>query len=220
MGATVALATLYIVFGALLALLGLKIFKILLPIAGLFLGMAVGYQGVVGVFGQGVFSFTSGIITAFLVGILFALLSYFFFELAVMLAAAGIGATAMAYLGIVLGLSADGFLVTLMAIGGGVFAAFLVATFGLSRELVSVVTSFVGVGLVLIGIFLIFTDLTIEEIYNQGLGRTFNEFVSDSLVWFLLWFGGSLVASLIQTSIDSIEFMENRYAYIDSDKVK
>jgi hypothetical protein len=71
--------------GLLCATLGARLAKTLLPLFGFFAGIMVGFTGVQAVFGTGVLSTTMAVFVSFVVGLLLALLSYLFFDLAVSL---------------------------------------------------------------------------------------------------------------------------------------
>lgn len=67
-----------VVIGLAVGLLGLKLFRILLPIAGLALGAVIGFTGIQGVFGTGPASTTVAVLTAIVFALVLAVLSYAF----------------------------------------------------------------------------------------------------------------------------------------------
>jgi hypothetical protein len=161
------LAAALILLGGVTAVLGLKLFRILLPIVGLVAGVMVGFGGVQGVFGTGAISLAIAIMMALIVGVIMAVLSFVFYEVAVYIIAAIFGAAALGYLGIALGLGDNGFLMFLLTVAGGV-GGFIIASSGpLSTTLVVAVTSFAGVSLVFAGIFLLVGEVTVDELNDN-----------------------------------------------------
>ena len=77
------LAAALILLGGVTAVLGLKLFRLLLPIVGLVAGVMVGFGGVQGVFGTGAISLAIAIVMALIVGVIMAILSFVFYEIAV-----------------------------------------------------------------------------------------------------------------------------------------
>jgi hypothetical protein len=70
-------------FGTLLLLAGYRFFLVLLPILGFFFGFGLGAQTVQALFGTGFLSTVTGWIVGFGVAVLFAVLSYLFYFMAV-----------------------------------------------------------------------------------------------------------------------------------------
>ena len=89
--ATVVAASFLLFLGAIIAFFGYRLFWIILPIWGFFFGIAVGGQGVQALFGDGFLSTALSWIAAFCVGVLFAMLSYLFWFVAVALVGGYIG---------------------------------------------------------------------------------------------------------------------------------
>src|SRR6187402_1421361 len=110
----VIIATALIILGGISALIGVKIFRILLPIIGLVAGVMVGFGGVQAVFGTGVISTTIAVVMSVVVGVIMALLSFLFYELAIMILAVMLGAAAFSYLGVAIGLGDAGFILFLL----------------------------------------------------------------------------------------------------------
>src|SRR3954447_3577196 len=80
-----------LLFGAVLAFSGYRFFIFLLPIWGFFWGFGLGAQSIQAIFGNGFLSDISSWVVGFFVGLLFAVLSYFFFAAAVAILAGSMG---------------------------------------------------------------------------------------------------------------------------------
>src|SRR6478735_4528616 len=110
------LSVLLIAIGLVVALLGVKLFRLLLPIMGLVTGFMAGFIGMQAVFGTGVVATSVAILVAIILGVLLALLSFAFFDIAVIIYIAMLGAAVFTYVGVAVGLNEEGFLVFLLAL--------------------------------------------------------------------------------------------------------
>ena len=83
--AAIVAASFLLFLSGIVAFFGTRLFWIILPVWGFFFGLAVGAQGVQALFGDGFLSTAFSWIVAFFLGLLFALLSYLFWFVAVSL---------------------------------------------------------------------------------------------------------------------------------------
>src|SRR4051812_2912770 len=83
--AAIVAASFLLFLSAIVAFFGTRLFWIILPVWGFFFGLAIGAQGVQALFGDGFLSTAFSWIAAFFLGVLFALLSYLFWFVAVAL---------------------------------------------------------------------------------------------------------------------------------------
>lgn len=193
--------------GLLCATLGARVAKSLLPLFGLFAGVMIGFTGVQAVFGTGALSTTVAVFAAFAVGLLMAVLSYAFFDLAVVVLWGLVIANAMAFLGIALGLRENGFIVLMLYLAGLVVGV----KYGLRNpsadSFLVYLTSYVGVAMILASVLLITGDLTVNQLADNGVVKTSLESMSQSFLWFLVWIGGALVAAQVQLTSLRYEFV-------------
>lgn len=194
-------AILLIVIGALAASLGTGLFKLLLPLLGLITGFFVGFVGFQGVFGTGAVSTAMAIVIALAVGIVMAILSFLFFEIAVVIFAIAAGAMVFSYIGLALGLSQDGFLVFLLGLAGAILAGVYASRYNIGTQLVVTLTSLLGVGYILVGLFLIIGEVSLNDLTETGIVSTLLDVVDQSFLWFFVWVGGALVAMQLQYRI-------------------
>lgn len=206
-------ATMLIALGVLSSLLGLKLFKILLPLLGLVSGIMVGFAGVQGVFGSGTLSTTMAVFVSFVVGLLLAVLSYVFFELAVIVFVALIGASAFSYMGVALGLREEGFLVFMLALSGAIIGATVAARYGVGAQIVVALTSMLGVAWILAGFMLVVGKVSLDEIAATSVAATMLRIVDQSFLWFFVWFGGSLVAMQVQNRLAQLDTFTTAFEY-------
>lgn len=186
--------------GLLSATVGARLAKNLMPLFGLFAGTVIGYTGVQAVFGTGILSSTMAVFVAFAVGVLIALLSYVFFDMAVTLLMGLTLASVFSYLGIALGLRENGFVVFMLSVAGLIVGIRYALNNPTTEAFLIYLTSFMGVAMILASVLLISGDLTTSELYGNGIVRSTLEVASQSFLWFLAWLGGSMVAAQVQVS--------------------
>jgi hypothetical protein len=146
------LGALAIAIGLAFAFWGFRVFLVLLPIWGFFAGFLLGAQGVQYIFGDAFLSEITSWVVGFLLGLLFAVLSYLYYWIAVIILGGALGYQLTIGLFEWLGLNADGWIALIAGlIVGAVFAVgfFLLR---MPAVLVIVATSILGAGAVIAGI--------------------------------------------------------------------
>jgi hypothetical protein len=211
-------AILLIVIGVIVGLLGAKLFRVLLPIIGLVSGSMVGFIGVQAVFGTGVVATTIAVAVAVILGLLLAILSFAFFDLAIIVYAAVLGAGALSYLGIALGLNENGFLVFMLALSGAIMTAIWAAKYSASTALVVVFSSLVGSAYVLAGFLLVVGNITLEGLNETGVNGVILDVVDQSFLWFIVWVGLGLVAAQVQYRSITADLFTNTLQYDEKNR--
>lgn len=141
------------IFGLVLCFGGYRFFLLLLPIWGFFFGLVFGAQSMQMLFGAGFFAEVTSWVVGFVVGAVFAVLSYLFYFIAVALIAGALGYTAA--VGVLLAIGLDmGFLVWIIGVVAAVALAFVTIRFNLQKWIIIIATSLLGAGVIL-GAFLI-----------------------------------------------------------------
>ncbi len=141
------------IFGLVLCFGGYRFFLILLPIWGFFFGLVFGAQSMQMLFGTGFFAEVTSWVVGFVVGAIFAVLSYFFYMVAVALIAGALGYTIGAGLLLAIGLD-PGFLVWVVGVVAGIALAAVTIIFNLQKWVIIIATSLLGAG-VIFGAFVI-----------------------------------------------------------------
>jgi len=146
------LGALAVAIGLAFAFWGFRVFLVLLPIWGFFAGFLLGAQGVTYLFDDGFLATTMGWVVGFLLGLLFAVLSYLYYWVAVILLGGALGYQLTLGLLHWIGFEADGLIAFILAIAGG--AVFAVGFFLLQMPavLVIVATAISGAGATLAGV--------------------------------------------------------------------
>jgi hypothetical protein len=140
-------------FGLVLCFGGYRFFLILLPIWGFFFGLVFGAQSMQMLFGVGFFATVTSWVVGFVVGAVFAVLSYFFYLFAVALIAGGLGYAAAVGLLLAIGLDM-GFLVWIIGMAAAIALVFVTLRFNLQKWVIIIATSLAGAG-VIFGAFVI-----------------------------------------------------------------
>ncbi|HTP01050.1 MAG TPA: DUF4203 domain-containing protein [Anaerolineales bacterium] len=147
-----------LLFGTVLAFAGYRLFIFLLPIWGFFFGLGLGAQAVQALLGSGFLADVTSWVVGFVVGLLFALLSYLFYAFAVAMIGGSLGyAVAVGFL-TWLGLQ-FGFLVWIIGIAVGVVVAFVTIVLNLQKWVVIAATAILGTGVVFGTILVMFNPL-------------------------------------------------------------
>jgi hypothetical protein len=131
-------------FGVLLAFAGYRLFLILLPIWGFFFGLFLGANTVQWLFNSSGFLVdVTGWVVGFVVGAIFAVLSYLFYIVAVAIIAGSLGYFVAVYGLLALGLKAN-FLLWLIGIIVGAVMIFVTLRFNLAKWVIIITTAIMG----------------------------------------------------------------------------
>lgn len=206
-------AILTLILGMLVSLLGYKLFRFLLPLAGLVIGAIVGFSGFQGVMGTGTISTSVAVLVAVMAGVMMAVLSFVFFDFAVMVLSAVVGASMLSFLGVSLGLDDQGFLIFVLAVAGAILGFVFAASVALPTSLVITVTSFAGVALMMASVMLIAGSVSLDDLLDDGVIGTVVRVVDQSFLWLLVWIGGSVIASTAQQRMLMLDLFTDDYQY-------
>ena len=146
-------------FGLALTFAGYRLFLILLPIWGFFFGLWLGAQSIQVLFGVGFLSTVTSWVVGFIVGALFAVLSYLFYIFAVAVIAGSLGYYAAVGLLLAIGLNMN-FLVWLIGIVAAVALAFVTIRFNLQKWVIIIATSLAGAAVVFGSFYVMFNPWT------------------------------------------------------------
>ncbi len=146
-----------IMFGLALCFAGYRFFLVLLPIFGFFFGLILGAQTLQAI-GGGNFPFLLTItswVVGFIVGGIFAVLSYLFYIAAVAIIAGALGYSAVVGILLAIGLQM-GFLVWLIGLVAGVILAIVTIRFNIQKYVVIIATAVLGAEMIIGAIMLMF----------------------------------------------------------------
>jgi hypothetical protein len=142
-------------FGTFLVFAGYKFFMFLLPVWGFFFGLALGAQSVQVLLGDGFLASITSWVVGFVVGALFAVLSYLFYAFAVAIIAGSLGYVLTA--GVLTWVGMDwGWLLWLIGLIVALVFVFVTIRFNLQKWVVIAATSILGAATIFGTIFLLF----------------------------------------------------------------
>ncbi|HYI25634.1 MAG TPA: DUF4203 domain-containing protein [Thermomicrobiales bacterium] len=181
----ILLGILVLLIGAALCLIGLRMFFVILPIAGLVAGFFAGAAFVSWLFGDGFLSTALGIVVGLVFAVIFALLSYLYWYIGVIISAAAAGGVIGSGIFAAFGVDSEWILWTFGIIGAVLFA-FAAMVLNYPTYLVIFATSIMGAILVLGGFFLMFNQVDSDELIAQQSWEKINDNWWLWLVWIVI----------------------------------
>jgi len=152
-------------FGLALCFAGYKMFLFLLPIWGFFFGLWLGAQSMQALFGVGFLATVTSWVVGFIVGAIFAVLSYLFYIAAVAIIAGSLGYFASVGILLAIGLNMN-FLTWLIGIVVAIALAIVTLRFNLQKWVIIIATSLAGAAVIFGGFFVIFNPVTAALMEN------------------------------------------------------
>lgn len=203
----ILIGLLVLAIGAAFAFWGFRVFLILLPIWGFFAGFLLGANGVTALLGgadPGAFATISGWIVGFLLGLLFAVLSYLYYWVAVILLGGALGYQLTVGVLAWIGFSDDG----LIGLAGFVLALIVGAVFAVGffllhmpAVLVIVATAIIGAGAMVAGVVVglgIVPEEKLQLVFDSGIFGVYN--LGDlGIVWAIAAIALAFAGAIYQT---------------------
>jgi hypothetical protein len=193
----ILLGILAIAIGLAFCFYGFRLFLILLPIWGFFAGFLLGANGVTALFGDAFLATATGWVVGFLLGLLFAVLSYLYYWIAVILLGGALGYQLT--LGVLQWISPDfdGFIAFILALIVGAIFAVGFFILHMPAVLVIVATAIGGAGATVAGVI-----VALGLVTHTGLeSGVFGVYQTDdlSIIWLIaaiaLAFAGAIYQS-------------------------
>jgi hypothetical protein len=165
---------------------GYRFFLILLPIWGFFAGLWLGFTGIQTLFGQGFLAGVSGLVVGVVLGLILAVLAYFFYYIGVIILGGSIGYGLTTSL-LVGGLGMNpGFLVWAIAIVVAIAFAILFIIFNAQKLLIVLITALGGASAIIAGLLLLFGQITTAQL-SENIGIYAPISFSQGAIWWLIW---------------------------------
>ncbi|HYJ11991.1 MAG TPA: DUF4203 domain-containing protein [Thermomicrobiales bacterium] len=198
---------LIILLGLFITVAGLPVFILALPLLGFFFGFFVGAAGTEALFGDGFLSTVSGWIAGFVVGVIFALLSWFFWYVGVFFAAGALGS--LLGTGIVEAFGSDSeWLIFIAGLLGIVVLVGLTLVLNIPTYIIIVSTAIAGASLLITGILLVFNQVEFEELGHGTAAAA----IEESWFWLIAWGVAAAIGMLCQIAMkNAVELPDERW---------
>ena len=157
-----------IVIGLAWAFYGFKAFIILLPIWAFLVGFAAGASWIQELFGDGFFATVTSWVGGLVVGIVLAVLSYFWYYAAVVILGGALGYTLVA--GFLGSLGMDGIVAIALGLAAGAIVAFITIILAVPAWLVIILSAVGGAVAAVNGLLILLGRIKLEDI-SSGLGE-------------------------------------------------
>ncbi len=171
-----------LLFGLVVVFGGYRLFLILLPIWGFFFGFGLGAQTLQALIGVGTMATVTSWVVGFIVGAIFAILSYLFYVVAVALLSGSFGYGLAVGLLTAIGLN-FGLIVWLLGIVAGIIVAAVVLIFNIQKYAIIVITALGGTGIIILTLLAAFGNLTVVQMAGSPVLAAI-----QNSVWWLLFF--------------------------------
>lgn len=158
----VVMGVLALLIGLLLCFRGRGAMRVLLALWGAFVGFGLGASLVAGLTGHGYLDSAAGWLAAIVLAIVFAVLAYLFFAVAVVLAFASMGFVLGQTLAIALG-AGQGWLITGVGVAVGVLLAVLAVVTNLPELVLIVISAFAGASVAVAGLMLLLDVFSLTD---------------------------------------------------------
>ncbi len=182
-----------LLFGLAITFGGYRLFLALLPIWGFFFGFGLGAQTLQVLFGTGFLASVTSWVVGFIVGALFAVLSYMFYIFGVALLAGslgyGLGVSVMLWLGF-----SPGFITWLVGIILGIVLIFVTIMFNLQKYMVIIATSTIGAGLLIGTLMMGVVGVAITRFVDNPI----QTMLQDSPLWTILFLALAIGGIIVQ----------------------
>lgn len=172
-----------ILVGAAFAFVGYRFFLVLLPIWGFIAGFALTANAIAGLLNEGFLVTVIGWIAGFFVGLVFAVLSYFFWYVAVIVLAGTVGYALGASILTALGID-SGFLVFLAGLALGVVFFIGAIVLSVPKWAIVALTAIGGAGAIVVGAALAIGRFPVAGLSEGGI---VSAAIGDSVLWGLAW---------------------------------
>jgi hypothetical protein len=197
-----------LVIGLAVCFNGYRWFLVLLPILGFFWGFGLGTQTLQALFGIGFVSTVSSWIVGFIVGLIFAVLSYLFYVVGVAIMAGSFGySLGVGFMGLI-GLDL-GIISWIVGVVVGVIAAIATLALNIQKWVIIALTSLGGAGVIIGTMLMALGRIDPSDLGKNAVGAA----IQNSWLWMLFFIvlgGLGFVSQVVTTRDYVLEAPENR----------
>jgi len=173
-----------LIIGVAITYNGYRWFLILLPLFGFVWGFGLGAQTLQALFGTAMFATVTSWVVGLVVGVVFAVLSYFIYLFGVALFAGALGYSLAVIIMQAIGFNLN-FITWLIGIAAAVGMAFVVLKFNIQKYVIIIGTSIIGAGTVVASVIYAFSPN--KELINQFTQLAVKAAISTSFWWWLIF---------------------------------
>jgi hypothetical protein len=186
--------------GLAIAFFGLRFWFILLPIIGGITGFFVGARGMEEIFGQGWLATPASWIVGFVLGILFALLSWFVWYAGVIIMAGAVGASLFSGILHAIFDNPWGWVLFIVALIGAIIFAIGALVLNLPPYIIIVNSALGGAALAITGLMMILNIIDPEELSTGATVAVVDEarFQGAGWLWVILWIIVAILGMVFQ----------------------
>jgi hypothetical protein len=189
----VLFALLAIAAGAVFCFAGFVAFRLVIPLWGAFVGFALG-AGIVATAGDGFLRTSLSWLVGLAVALVFALLAYLFYEVAVVLAMGSIGVALGTSLMVALGVDWT-WVIAIAAVAAGILLAVLAIRVNLPLVLLIVLSAFAGAGAITSGLMLLFGTIDTADFDHDRVTAQ----AGDDWWWYVVYLVLAIAGVVIQS---------------------
>lgn len=189
----VLFALLAIAAGAVFCFAGFAAFRFVIPLWGAFVGFALG-AGIVATAGDGFLRTTLSWLVGLALALVFALLAYLVYEVAVVLATASIGIALGTSLMVALGIDWT-WVIAIVAVAAGILLAVLAIRVNLPLVLLIVLSALAGAGAVTTGLMLLFGTIDTSDFDHDRVTAE----AGDDWWWYAVYLVLAIAGVVVQS---------------------
>jgi hypothetical protein len=201
-----------LVIGVAITFNGYRWFLILLPLFGFVWGFGLGVQTLQAIFGQAMFATVASWVVGLIVGVIFAVLSYFIYLFGVALFAGALGYGLALAIMSAIGFNLN-FITWLIGIVAAVALAFVVLKYNVQKYVIIIGTSIIGAATIIASSIYAFSPAIQKELINQYTALSVRLAISQSFWWWLvlvLLVGGGIYTQIRTTRTFVLVTPENQ----------
>jgi len=186
-------ALLAIAAGVLFCFAGFVAFRLVIPLWGAFVGFALGAGVVAGAGGDGFLRTSLSWLVGLAVALVFALLAYLFYEVAVVLATASIGIALGTTVMVALGVDWT-WVIAIAAVAAGILLAVLAIAVNLPLVLLIVLSAFGGASAITTGLMLLFGTIDTADFDHDRVTAE----AGDHWWWYVIYLALAVAGLVVQ----------------------
>ncbi len=207
----IALGAIAVLVGLFFCFRGYLAMRVVIPIWGAFAGFMLGAGLVASFANEGFLVSVLGWAVGAGVGLLFALLAYLYFEIAVFIAMGAIGFALGTSAMVVLGVTWS-WLIVLVGVAVGVVLALIAIVADMPMAILTVLTAFGGANVAVVGLMLLFGVLSIADFDSTMTTQS----LDDDWWWYAIYLGLAVFGMIAQLRSTASIKASLRQAWADS----